>query len=395
MFKIISFLTGYVTLRLYGSGALDALNTLKSEGFNIGSPSVTEDGYIISCSVFRADAVTARLMALSADFEVTGRHGISFFAYRYRARVGLLVGAALAMLIVFGSTRILWDVRIDCNGEYDAPAAERALASLGVKCGKPIGDIDVYNTELQFLVDNPQFSDIALNIQGTVAVVRLRVRSRPERPEEKTGAYDVVAAEPGIIRGISATEGVPVVKDGDTVDKGDVLISGIMQGAYGEYYIHHACGSVAATVYREFTAVIPLNSEKKIYTGKSETKTTFTVLGRQVRMFLSELSPFEKSDAETSTKPVTVFGLKTPIVKESVIYREYTVSPTRLSEEEAEREARAAFDAFLESEAGGEVTKTEVDCTYNEELDAVVISAVAEVIAEIGVETPIKDPPKI
>lgn len=398
MYRLLDFIIGYVTVKLGGDGALGLVNLLKNEGMKFGSPRVGENCYYIKCSVFHADAIKARLDQLGADYEISEKRGVSFAAYRYRGRSGLLVGAFIAMLIVFGSTRVIWDVRVDCNGDYDESAVLSALSKLGVECGKPISAIDVYNTELTFLVQNPQFSDVALNIQGTVAAVRLRVRTESPRQEEKTGAFDVVAAEAGVIRGVSAIKGVPVVKRGDTVDKGDVLISGVMQGAYGEYYIHHACGSVTASVYREYTAVIPLKANQKVYTGKSKTKTSFVILGKRADLFISELSPYAKCDAETAVSPVTAFGLRLPIVKESVTYREYTVVPRELTEEEAELQAKASFEAFLEREIEGEIISSSFECRYDGELDAVVISGIAEVVTEIGVEVEmqtIPEPPDV
>lgn len=395
LYRLLNLIIGYITIELRGKNALNAINILKDEGYKFYSPRVGEGCYYISCSVFFADAIEERLKALEMDYSISKRRGASFIAFRYRARVGLLVGAVLAMLIVYGSTRILWDVRVDCNGEYDERAVYTALAKLGVESGRPISDIDVYRTELTFLVENPQFSDMALNIQGTVAAVKLRVRTESPRQEEKTGVYDVVAAEAGVIRGVSAIKGVPLVKRGDTVDEGDVLISGVMQGAYGEYYLHHACGSVTATVYREYLVVIPLEGNEKVYTGNSKTKTSYIVLGKRADMFFDELSPFEKADAETQTKAVSIFGLKTPIVKQSVTYKEYVLRPKSLSVEDATREANAAFEAYIEREIDGEVTDTQIECVYNEQLNAVVLNGTAEVITEIGVEVEMQAIPEI
>ncbi len=388
MQRLIDFIIGSITVKISGKTALDAVNRLKENGKKFSRFRCGDGCYYVNCNVFWADRVLAFLEETGAEYEVCRKSGLPFTAFKYKARLGLLVGAALAMLIVYSSTLVIWEVQIECNGEYDKEAVENALASLGVKSGKRIGEIDVYETELMFLVQNPSFSDMALNIQGTVAVVKLRIRTESPRQEEKDGFYNVVACESGVIQSVSAIRGVPVVKKGDTVEKGDMLISGTVEGRYGEIYLYHAYGSVKASVYRDFFVCIPLVGSEKQYTGESKTKTSYKILGKSFDMFISEFSPYESCDAETESCALSLWSIKLPIIKESVIYKEYTVEERVLSQTEAEEEAKAAFLAYLEREAEGDVLRTEYSCEYNEALNAMFFKGTAEIIAEIGTEVP-------
>jgi len=389
MYKLLHFLFGYIKLEIRGKNALEYINTLYNEGYSFWGMSYGEDGYTISCSVKDGDKLTARLMELGAEYKVKDQKGLPFFAYHYRGRLGLLVGLLIAMLIVYASTRVLWDVRIECNGDFNEEQVLSELKELGVCDGASIKSIDVYKAELGFLINNKGYSDIAINIQGTVAAVKLRLRVDAPRQEEKQGAFDVVASEAGIIHSVSAIKGAPAVKKGDTVAAGDMLISGTMQGAYGEYYIHHAYGSVKARVYREFSVIIPLETTEKVYTGREEEKVSYYILGKGFDTFKSEFSAFERADAETSVKELSLFGAKLPIEKHRLVYKEYEIKPQTITKEEAARRADNAFMAYVERELEGEVLNTQKECVYNEELNAVVLNGTVELITEIGLETPI------
>lgn len=388
MYKLLHFLLGYIRLKISGKDALKHINTLHSEEYSFWDMEVGEDCYLISCSASSADKLLSRLDAAEAEYTVEKRIGLPFVVYPYRRRAGLLVGMLLAMVIIYASTRVIWDVRIDCNGEYEEEQIFSELKSFGVYNGASIKKLNVYEAELGFLINNPKFSDIAVNIQGTVAAVKLRLRTESPRQEEKEGAFDVIAAEPGIINSVSATKGKPTVKKGDTVNTGDILISGVMQGAYGEYYIHHAYGSVKATVYREFSVIIPLESTEKVYTGRTETKSSYIVLGKGFDMFVTEFTEFENADIETHTKNLSIAGAALPIEKQTLLYKEYEIKPQILTKEEAERRANNAFRAYIERELDGEVINTSSECIYNEELGAVILNGTIELITEIGVEAP-------
>lgn len=393
MNKLLHFLLGYISIRLHGNGALRAVNLLNDQKYGFWGLRITDDGYSISCYVSDADSIIATLDTAAVEYSVVKRAGLPFAVYAYRKRLGLLVGAALAMSIVYASTCVFWDIRLECNGEYDSKQVLASLKELDLYQGANIKSLNVPRAELQFLVNNPHFSDIAINVQGTVAVVKLRVRTQGTRQEEKTGAYNVTAAESGIIHSVTAIKGVPTVKKGDTVAEGDTLITGVMQGAYGEYYIHHAHGSVTATVYREFTVIIPLKSTEKVYTGKTQQKTAYTVLGKRFNMFKTEYSSFAAADVETTVSSVSIMGASLPITKERLTYKEYVIKPVELTKDKAESQAIAAFDAFIKRELNGEVTNQRYECVYSEELDAVVLNGTVELITEIGVETPMQDFP--
>lgn len=389
MYRILHFLFGYIRIKISGKLALQSINILYAEGFPFWGMEATDDGYFISCSVSKADSIVERLEENGSEYEIQKRAGLSFLLYPYRHRIGLLVGLVLGMAIIYASTTVLWDVRLECNGEYDETEVMTQLEKLGVRCGAPIKNINVYNTELGFLINNPRFSDIALNVQGTVAVVKLRVRTKSPKQEEKTGAYDVVASESGIIRSVTATEGKPTVKKGDTVNAGDLLISGTVQGAYGEYYLYHAYGSVKAIVYRDFSVTVPLKTTEKLYTGKTETKVSLEVLGKSFDGFFSEFTEFEKADVVTSTKKISLWGVALPMEKHTLTYKEYVISEETISVKEAEKRANTAFEAYIKRELTGEVMNTETECTYSKEQNAVILNGTVELLAEIGKEVPI------
>ncbi|MBE6678493.1 MAG: hypothetical protein E7597_06845 [Ruminococcaceae bacterium] len=385
MRRFIRIITGYLKLRLRGEGVLEAVSVLAEEGYVLSGFTPAEDGYNASCSVFGADALIRRLKELGVDAEPVYRGGLPFRCMGYMKRGGLWLGLALAMLIVFGSTRILWDVRPECNGDYDSAAVISDLKELGVYTGASLYDINVYEAEQRFLIKNSLYSDISINVQGTVANVKLRLRTDAEHKNEDKTPCDIVAKEAGIIHKITATKGEPAVEKGNTVAEGDVLINGQVIGKHGGEYLYRASGSAMATVYREYTVIIPLKTTEKQYTGETETKTMYTVLGRDIPLYKSDCTSFNYADSDVSTKTVKLAAVVFPAVKQTLTYREYVLVPKEISVEEAEEKALSAFNAYLKREVDGEVQNTRTECVFNKELNAVVLSATAEVITEIGV----------
>ncbi len=389
MYRIIHYVMGFLWLELTGDNVLEAITVISAEGINTGNFKPSDKGYYITCSVFGADKLIKRLKELGVNVTVIDKKGLPFSIGKHLRRPGLWVGFALALLIIFGSTRLLWDVRAECDGDYDRAELFQQLKILGVYPGASLYGINVYEAEQRFLIENTRFSDIAINIQGTVATVKLRLRTNAIHKQEDTTPCNIVASEAGVIEKITSTKGKPALKKGDTVAAGDVLINGEVIGVHGEVYLQHATGTVTARVYREYTVMIPLKTTQKQYTGKVETKVLYNLLGREIPLYKDETSPFAYSDAETTTQEQSVLGLKLPIKKETVTYKEYTLCPIEITESEAKAKALAAFQGYLERETEGEVINTYTEYYYSEEFNGIMLSATAEIIMEIGTERPL------
>ncbi len=385
MKRLLHGIGGFLKLRLRGEKALEAVNVLNKSGLSFWELLPTEDGYSLCCSLTEADAICRSLQELGAEYEAERIRGLPSLLYPYRKRFGLALGFLLALLTVYLSTTVVWDIRLNCNGEYDKAEVMQALSELGLEVGTPLKSIDVYKTELQFLINNKYFSDIAVNIEGTVVSVELRVKRVAERLPSRLGYYDLVASEDAVILSVTARHGVPAVKAGDTVTAGQLLVAGLMEGKFGEQYLYHAEGDIKALVVREFFASIPLESTKKDYSGKTQDKLTYTVLGKDFDMFSDADTDFEKAELYYDTVPVYVLGLRLPIEKTRIRYREYTVVHERISKETAKHRATDALNAYLQRQ-DGEVLSVESRCVYNPETDAMEIYAIAELVTDIGIE---------
>ena len=102
---------------------------------------------------------------------------------------------------------------------------------------------------------------IGIEIDGTNAIVKIvEADSKPEIIDENDYC-NVVASKDAVISKISAQNGTLMVKEGDQVKKGDILIAGWMEGKYtGKNYVN-ANGSVKAKVMYSQTEKI---SKKEI-----------------------------------------------------------------------------------------------------------------------------------
>lgn len=212
-------------------------------------------------------------------------YGFSRLRSKYGKRYGLFLGAIVFTALLWVSTLFVW--RVDVSGtELLSKAEVRAeLSEMGVKVGAKISDVDrsaVLNT---FLREHPELSWAALNFKGTTAILILKETEEKPSGDEITESRIMVAAESGVIRSITVSEGRATVKVGTVVNKGDVLISGLISGSGAQITdnpqlrVTNASGSVKAEVIRHVEVNVPFYEELSRTEGGGKKFKVISVFG--------------------------------------------------------------------------------------------------------------------
>jgi hypothetical protein len=108
---------------------------------------------------------------------------------------------------------------------------------------------------------------LSVNIRGNVANVEL-VEQRLPDPKPVLKPAHVVAAHSGEVVAVELYRGNVLVRAGQQVGKGEILIAGVYDSAATGFRFTRAFGKVLARTVHTFTVEIPYEYEKKVYTGE-------------------------------------------------------------------------------------------------------------------------------
>lgn len=235
---------------------------------------------------------------------------------------------------------------IQVSGNQEIPSAVifSQLRQLGVRPGVYGPGLDRKQLAQELLVRQEGLSWAALNLYGTrlEVIVREEIKT-PERVDE-TGHFDIVAQADGVITHIEPELGDALVKDGDVVAKGDVLISGTVTmepPKYSElpnrYYQTHARGRVWARTWRFLTAAIPVETAVKEYTGAEKSVWSLNFLGRRVKIFGKTSISWAMYDKITTVNQAVLPGGEgLPLSLNRETFREYTPRTVEVDREAAQ-----------------------------------------------------------
>ena len=394
---VVNYLRGTVRVTVVGMFPERVVNLCAQQSVEFWGVD-WHDERAVSFTIRRRGFSRLEALAHRVDCEVLvgERRGFPEFARSFRSRYAFLIGLGLTLIAVSVLSQFVLTIEITGNENISDAVILRQLQRFGVSPGAFGPGLDRRQIEQEILLEVPELSWMTINLKGTRVEVQVReVQKAPKRIDE-SGFYHVVASADGIITHVEPELGDAVVKKGDTVSRGEVLISGtvtmeppIYSDLPTRYYDVHARGRVWARTWRTITAVIPEETAAKIYTGAKKTCWAINFFGRRVEFFGNSSISDALCDRITSVRqPVLPGGAGAPIwlSREELFPYETTIlcvdrdaAENLLEEELAERLKELVG-------ADGQILGMEFQTRVSDGLIRVTVTA--ECLEEIGQEVP-------
>ena len=270
--KFPLFLLGSLTLTVPADRVPQVLSVCMARGLSVSHFRNRADGGIsFRCPLLSAAGLLRELKEREIEVEVR-RAGLPYWLYTHRKRWGLLAGGLCAIALFWLSAHFLWSVKITGNESLTPTKIKELLAAEGLEVGSYLPGLRMNEIETRVLIRSDELAWISVHLEGTVAVVQVIEQKTP--PESKTAPANLVAARDGQIEYLELYRGTSVVKTGQAVRAGDLLVSGVRDSQTVGFQVTRAAGKVMARTDREFTVKVPLTYEKKVYKGIKKGKIT-------------------------------------------------------------------------------------------------------------------------
>lgn len=351
MGKIYEYLRGSYTVTARAESVCRALNVLMKNNvpfYGVKAEGGGLVGFCLEPDAFRKYVALTAEMTIE-DERVT-RRGLFAFASGYKMRIGFFIGALLCAALLAASSFFVWDINVSGQTGLSEKEILKTLEGYGLYIGAYIPNIDTMRLENELVIDTEELSYASINLRGTVAEVV--VRERKEKDVENISLpSNLVANCDGQIESIEVRGGMPTVKKGQIVKKGQLLVSGVIDSQAVGYRLVRARGEIYARISRSFTAEVPLVREKKSRTGEKKTRVTIRFFAKKINLFSNNDISFEKYDTIEEEKRLCLFDrVELPVFIIKTTYFEYVTETEKISEEQAL--------SIAEKELAGQTEKT-------------------------------------
>ena len=384
LFKIlINFLFGYLNIELEGYYIERFINTCISKNIFLWGIKRTKST-ILFANIGAGDFKQAAKIAKKhgCRIKIKSKSGLPFIVKKYKKRKIFFILLFLVIIGIYTLSKFVWNIEITGNTKVDSNEILSALEEDGLKVGVLKSKVNTDEIINKIRYQREDIAWIGIELDGTNAIVKIvEADSKPEIIDENDYC-NIIATKDAVIEKISAQNGTLMVKEGDTVKKGDVLIAGWMEGKYtGKNYVN-ANGEVKAKVTYSQSEKIEKKEIKKEQTGKNENKYAIKFNNFKINLYKT-LSKYEIYDTMYTNKKIKLFSnFYLPI--EVIKYTNYEVTETEISygKEEAKLEGQKRAEEKLNELIEGEISKKDVNITEYETYYDVKVTY--EVIEQIG-----------
>ena len=284
---IYRLLCGYLYLRITAENPEKILNLCASNG--VGIWRVTVKNKLIYFKIGIASFKKLRIIKrkIPCKIHITKKAGLPFFIAKNKKRYGMLAGFSFFIAIIYFMSGCVWNICINGNKNIKSSDILFSLNQIGIYEGALVKNIDPEEKRNELLLVQTGLSWAAINIEG--AKITVDVTETKANKEKNNLASNLISAEDGVIKKIEVKNGVTEVKVGDTVQKGQLLVSGIKEYENGSVSFVRSQGKIYAEVAYSFETVQHFNVTEFIKTGEVKTKKILDFYSIKIPLFLGSV----------------------------------------------------------------------------------------------------------
>lgn len=275
--RLLRWFPGWVRVQTEGGYPERLLNDLAAAGIEVWHIHRRGEEMRFSCRAgdYRQMRAVARRACLR--MRMRHKHGFPFWRHRYRHRRGLLVGLILYAVILAVLAPRIWVIEVEGNTATPTAAVLEQAQRYGVRLGARMKDLDIKGLQLHGPDTLSTVSFLTVNPNHCVA--RIQVTERDPTPQviDLSRPSDLVAARDGRILRVESRSGQPVVRAGEAVTAGTVLITGRVQTDLGDK-LYRSYGEVWAETNRRITVSVPLLQIDLVPTDEAVCRPVFSFL---------------------------------------------------------------------------------------------------------------------
>ncbi|NLB29665.1 MAG: sporulation protein YqfD [Clostridiales bacterium] len=390
--RVLSLARGIVRIEVACRYPERFLNICAANNIEFWGVNVDEEGTV---GAYLRERRFRNLVELSSKhgFEITrvSKSGAPSMWRKIRRRYILVAGLLLALTVTRVMALFVWDISV--YGNEDVPTAKimRALSKFGFEYGAFGPGVCSEELADKMILEIPELSWFAVNIRGSRADVLVRERIPvPDIVDVNTPAV-VIAAKSGIITKMSVLEGTPLVGVGDTVEKGDMLVSGLLGSRSLKTRAVHALAEIEARTWYDMSSQMPVETIVKRYSGEEKKRHSLTILQNRINFYWNSGISWTDYDKITEERYLTLPGeITLPVKIVTETYTEYKPLSSQQIRESMELVLKANLIRRLEKAvSGGAVSAISWD--VKEESCVMTVTLNAECIEQIAVSAELSE----
>lgn len=395
--SIIRYVHGYVKVRVEGYSPERFLNLCSHHHIYIWGLNPCQNAYEMYMPLKGFRKLRPIVRKTHTRITLVSRTGLPFFIHKYRKRKLFFISFILCIGLLFLYSSFIWDIHFEGNEKWTDQTLLEFLDTKNISPHMPKNEVDCAQIVKDIRKEYDDIVWVSASIDGSRLRIQIKenedtfrdsqdsgeetdkleigdTKASAEQSEDNTPT-DLIASNDGVITNIITRLGTPQVHVGDTVKKGDVLVSGRIEvindsGEVVNYQYQKADADVFADTELRYEDTVSTKYNKKQY-EKSQRWMYYVKIGSwtiSAGSLKQDYKEWEMYTKETQLKLGENFYL--PVSYGSKKIKSYTSKEKKHTKEELQQQLSGNFNQFSEElqEKGIQIKENSVKIHIDENL---------------------------
>lgn len=373
MIEVLKYFKGCLRIRVWGFSPERFMNLCSNRGILLWDIVREGDSYEMNINLRGFKALRPIVRKTGTRVLILERYGLPFFLPKLLKRKIFVAGFLLAVCFWLWSSFFVWSIELEGNYRITEDVFRDFLTENEVRIGMSRQQLDIEELEKEIRRRFPLVTWASARLSGTKLLISVKENEMPEPVEaqKQEEGTDLVSEYEGTVVSIIVRSGMPMVRAGDTVEKGTILVDGKIpvfqeDGTVREYYQVEADADIVLEHTRSFSARLPFDYIKNEYTGRERKRYYLRIGGTKLK--LPDGEPYTVQDSLIrESRPALFEKLSIPVFWGSETDREYQKVEYEYTLAEAEALLNEKIIAFLVSleEKGVQIIEKDVKIDTN------------------------------
>lgn len=223
---LLNYICGYINISIEGYYIEKFINMCISKKIFLWNMKREKSTYLkANISIKDFKKIKSIVRKTKCKIQINGKKGIPFSINKYRSRKIFLFSSILIVMIIFITSRFIWNIEIIGNEKIETIELLKQLEENGLKIGENKTKIDSDEIIRKIRLKRNDIAWMSIDLKGTNAIVKIVENTLKPEIIDKTDYCNIVANKAGIITKINAKSGTIMVNEGDVVKEGTILVA--------------------------------------------------------------------------------------------------------------------------------------------------------------------------
>ena len=284
--KLFRLLKGYLFIKITGQNIEFLLNSAAKNGVKIWDLFCKKQN-ITGCISIKDFKKLRNIKRYGTRIKIIKKRGLPFWLYKYKKRSGILVGAVIFLIIIKMLSLHIWNISVVGCEKIKTKDIRSSCDELSIKQGIRKNKIKPHIDAQRLLLLRNDIAWASLNVEGCVLTVNI-TEIKEGKKDENQYPCNLKASCDGIIRKIDVTSGNTIVKVGDVVNKGDILVSGILERNTSTVFVFSS-GKISAETQRSFTKEAKFKTQEMLPNGIVKNRKMISFFNLKIPLYFGSI----------------------------------------------------------------------------------------------------------